>query len=133
MDHGDVGDGGILGQCLVDLIWIGGITLAAVDDRVVDGQHLRDPSDTPPVGAVGQDEQLVITSDGGTDQRLDDERTAPLHQHARVALGPCRQPDQRASNDLHDALVVIVVPRTPVAEHDLLHAPGRAERSGGEQ
>ena len=64
MDHGDVGDGGILGQCLVDLIWIEGITLATVDDRVVDGQHLRDPSDTPPIGAVGQDEQLVITSDG---------------------------------------------------------------------
>lgn len=109
------------------------IDLAAVESVVVDIHQPRHFDHSRPVGAVVDDQQLVLRADDRAQHAFHRKTAAALQQHRGVTGGWRRQRHQLLADALHHAQVVIFIPGAAVEQHRLFYRFRRGQRAGGQQ
>ena len=133
VDHGHVGDGGVLRQILGHRIGLGALVVGLLIEGVGHPGVAADVGHPQAIGPVGGDEDLVLRPHHGGEDGLHPEGAAALHQHGGVRrLGHMAQGQQLGADALGD-LLVIVVPGAVVHLHHGLHRVGGGEGTGGQK
>ena len=111
----------------------GGVLAGDGELGVGEGGVAGDVAHALAVGAVGEDEQLVLWADDGGEDGLDAEGAAALHEDGGVGrLGGVGEGKEAFADALGDALVV-VIPGAVVKEHLALDGVGGGEGTGREE
>lgn len=86
MDHGDMGDTGVIGQALVRRPRVHRLVLAPFEDVYGTAHDAGDVDHALPIGAVDQDQQLAVPRDQRPYGGFDDEGARALERDADVGL-----------------------------------------------
>ena len=114
----DVRDGGVAAEGGLESPEVRRREFAGVVDDSFDLERLGDAREAVAVFAVGEDEQLSIHRHRRANHRFDRERPAALHEHRGVIfrLRGRRKFHQAIPDWSDDAEIVVIIPRTPVAQ-----------------
>ena len=109
VDHGHVGDGGVLRQILGHHAGLGALVVGLLIEGVGHPGVAADVGHPQAIGPVGGDEDLVLGPHHGGEDGLHPEGAAALHQHGGVRrLGHMAQGQQLGADALGDLLVIVV-------------------------
>ena len=134
MDGGDVRDGRVRGEQLIEGGGVAGDILGGAEDGMGDAGVLEHGQHAFAVGTVGEDGDLAVGGDAGLEDGFDPEGSAALEENGFPARGAAHAGEgQQALADGGDDLVELPVPRACVMQHGLLDAEGSGERAWGEE
>ncbi|MNF86712.1 hypothetical protein D3C84_691580 [compost metagenome] len=127
---------GVARQHGVDGGRLGAGRLAAVQLMVAQAETAGHLPHAGPVGAVVDDQQTLIATDGGAQHALHHIAAAPLQQHGAVVAFIFRtggEAHQLAADGLHHAQVVVRIPGAAVLQHGGTHGSCGREGTRGQQ